>query len=395
MTSSQTNDGRAPVTRRERSDERGRGIFHRSISFGRVQGIEIGANWSWFVVFGLIVWSLAAAVFPDARPGLGDGAYIAMAAIGAVLFFTSLVLHELGHAVVAKREGMEIAGITLWVFGGVAQFKGMFPSAWAEFRIAIAGPLVSVAIGLGCLALGEFAGLPAEADAVVDWLGAINLVLVAFNMLPALPLDGGRVLRSLLWQAMGDFTRATRYAGALGRAFGQAMIFGGALLLLLGGYAGGLWLALIGWFLTIAAAAELSLATIRGAFEGLRVRDAVVHDPACVPVARTLREFVDESFPLGRHAAYPVVDGDQVVGLLPFARVTGVPASKWPSTTVGDAMLPLAEAPTLDADEELAEAAMDLSGGLGRALVTSNGGVIGMISITDVSRMLELRRLGG
>jgi Zn-dependent protease/CBS domain-containing protein len=395
MTTTPAHDSQPTSAPRERTDERGRGVFHRSVSFGRVQGIEIGANWSWFLVFGLIVWSLAAAVFPDARPGLGDGAYVAMAGVGAVLFFTSLVLHELGHAVVAKREGMEIAGITLWVFGGVAQFKGMFPSAWAEFRIAIAGPLVSVAIGLSCLAVGEYAGLPAEADAVVDWLGAINLVLVAFNMLPALPLDGGRVLRSLLWEAMGDFTRATRYAGALGRAFGQAMIFGGAVLLLFGGAAGGLWLALIGWFLTIAAAAELSLATIRGAFEGLYVRDALVRDPACVPATQTLREFVDESFPLSRHAAYPVVENGNVVGLLPFARVTGVPAASWPATRVRDAMLPMADAPTLDADDELAEAAMDLSEGIGRALVTRQGSVVGMISITDVSRMLELRRLGG
>ncbi len=371
------------------------GIFHMSVRFGRVQGIEIGANWSWFVVFGLIIWSLAAAVFPDSSPGLGGGTYIAMATVGAVLFFTSLVLHELGHAIVAKREGMEIAGITLWVFGGVAKFKGMFPSAGAEFRIAIAGPLVSLLIGAACLALGEFAGLPEVADAVVTWLGTINIVLVVFNMLPALPLDGGRVLRSILWQTMHDFTRATRVAGTLGRTIGQLMIAGGVMLLFLTGLAGGLWLALIGWFLVIAATAELSLATIRGAFDGLYVRDAMVHQPACVAATQTLRQFVDESFPISRHAAYPVVADEKVVGLLPFQRVTRVPAARWPTTTVAEVMLPLEQSSTLDADGELSDAAMELSTGLGRALVTRDGETVGMISVTDVSRLLELKRLTG
>jgi Zn-dependent protease len=389
----QKSGGNAGGQNNRRYDEGG-GIFHRSVSFGRVQGIVIGANWSWFVVFGLIVWSLAAVVFPDSRPGLGDGAYIAMAFVGSVLFFTSLVLHELGHAIVAKREGMEIAGITLWVFGGVAQFRGMFPSAAAEFRIAVAGPLVSALIGGFCLALAEFAGLPTTADAVVEWLGMINLVLVAFNMLPALPLDGGRVLRSLLWMSMRDFTRATRYAGALGRTIGQLMIIGGVAMLLFGGYAGGLWIGLIGWFVMIAATAELSLATIRGAFEGLTVGDATVQDPACIASDLTLRRFVDESFPLSRHAAYPVIAGGRVVGLLPFSHVTRVASARWPEMTVADVMIPLEQAPLFEAGDELADAAMELSSGLGRALVTSEGAVTGMISITDVSRMLELRRLG-
>lgn len=378
----------------DRPDTRGEGIFHMSVRFGRVQGIDIGANWSWFVVFGLIVWSLAAAVFPDSSPGQGSGTYVAMAVVGAVLFFTSLLLHELGHAIVAKREGMQIAGITLWVFGGVAQFKGMFPSAGAEFRIAIAGPLVSLAIGSSCLAIGQWAALPETADAVVTWLGTINIILVVFNMMPALPLDGGRVLRSILWGSTHDFTRATRMAGALGRAIGQVMIAGGIVLVLATGAVGGLWFALIGWFLVIAATAELSLATIRGAFAGLHVRDAMVREPACVPATQTVRQFVDESFPLSRNAAYPVVDLNSVVGLLPFQRVASVPAAMWPATTVRELMLPLAGAPRLDADGELADAALELSSGLGRALVTSNGDVVGMISVTDVSRLLELRRLG-
>src|ERR671934_1087550 len=161
-----------------------------SIALGRIAGIRIGINWSWLVVFALITWSLASGVFPSTNPGLSHGTYIAMAIAAAVLFFTSLLLHELGHAVVARREGMEIEGITLWLFGGVARFRGMFPSAGAEFRIAIAGPLVSLLLGVGFVLIALVPGLPRAVDGVVSWLGYINLTLLVFNLIPALPLDG-------------------------------------------------------------------------------------------------------------------------------------------------------------------------------------------------------------
>jgi Zn-dependent protease len=160
-----------------------------NFTLGRVGGIELRINWSWLVVFALIVWSLAAGVFPSQNPGLSDGGYAAMAVAAAFLFFASLLLHELGHARQALREGMEIDGITLWLFGGVAQFKGSFPSAGAEFRIAIAGPLVSLGLGVGFVLLA-LAGLPSAVDGVVAWLGYINLALLVFNLIPALPLDG-------------------------------------------------------------------------------------------------------------------------------------------------------------------------------------------------------------
>src|SRR5918999_3681697 len=152
-----------------------------SIELGRIAGIRIGINWSWLVVFALIVWSLAVQVFPEDGDGLGDGAYFAMAVVAAILFFASLLAHELGHALQARREGMEIEGITLWLFGGVAQFKGSFPSAGAEVRDAAAGPLVSLVLGIGFV-LVALAGLPSAVDGVVAWLGYINLTLLVFNM---------------------------------------------------------------------------------------------------------------------------------------------------------------------------------------------------------------------
>jgi Zn-dependent protease len=191
-----------------------------SFQLGRIAGVRIGLNWSWLVVFALIVWTLAANIFPHHNPGLGDGAYLAMAIAAALLFFASLLLHELGHALLARREGMEIEGITLWLFGGVAKFKGMFPSAGAEFRIAIAGPLVSLALGALFVLIAWVSALPDEIDGVAAWLGYINLLLLALNLLPALPLDGGRVLRSALWQARSDVAWATHVAAMTGRAFG-------------------------------------------------------------------------------------------------------------------------------------------------------------------------------
>ena len=219
-----------------------------SFTLGRIAGVPIGIHWSWLLIFSLIVWSLAAVVFPEMNPGLGDGAYATMAVVAVVLFFSSLLAHELGHATQASREGMEIAGITLWLFGGVAQFRGMFPSAGAEFRIAIAGPIVSLVIGAVALGFALLVSLPSAVDGVAFWIGYINLFLLAFNMIPALPLDGGRVLRSALWAREHDYLRATRTAAAIGQGFGQLMIALGVFAVLVGGAFGGIWLAFIGWF---------------------------------------------------------------------------------------------------------------------------------------------------
>ena len=213
------------------------------MTLGRIAGVRFGVNWSWLVVFALIVWTWATGIFPDQNPGLSKGTYYAMAIVGALFFFGSLLAHELGHAVQARREGMEIDGITLWLFGGVAKFKGMFPSAGAEFRIAIAGPLVSLLLGIAFALAAWGLSLPAAVDGVAFWLGYINLSLLVFNLLPALPLDGGRIFRSALWAARDDFRWATRIASAVGRGFGYLLIAGGLGLLIFQGTFSGAWLA--------------------------------------------------------------------------------------------------------------------------------------------------------
>jgi Zn-dependent protease/CBS domain-containing protein len=362
-----------------------------SITFGRIAGIRVGVHWSWLVVFALITWSLAASVFPAQNPGLSDGTYLAMALAAAILFFASLLLHELGHAVQARREGMEIEGITLWLFGGVAQFRGMFPSAWAEFRIAVAGPAVSLVLGVVFMALARLAALPDAPDGVLFWLGSINITLLVFNLLPALPLDGGRILRSLLWAARDDFRWATRIAAGLGRAFGYGLIGLGIALLVFANAFSGAWLAFLGWFLLGAASAEARWVAVREALDGLRVRDLMASDPVAVSPHLTLGAFMDDVVWPQRYTTYPVVADGRPVGLLPFRRVAEVPRSDWDRRTVSDSMLARADVPVLQPDDLLVDALQELSqDSVGRALVLDDAGrLVGLLSISDLARALE------
>ena len=366
-----------------------------SFTLGRFAGIEVGINWSWLVVFALITWTLSTGIFPTTNPGLERGTYVAMAIAAALLFFLSIVLHEYGHALEARREGMEIEGITLWLFGGVAKFRGMFPSAGAEFRIAIAGPLVSLALGVLFVLAAWAAGLPATVDAVFAWLGYINLTLLVFNLLPALPLDGGRVLCSILWHVKGDFAGATRRAAWIGRAFGYLFIAAGLGLLIFQGTFSGAWLAFIGWFLLQAAAAEDRYVLARQALEGLRVRDLMVRDPVSTRPDVTLGDFMDDVMWARRYASYPVVeDGGRAVGLLPFRCVAEVPRAEWDARRVRDCMLPLERVPRLRPEQEVVDALAELSeGDVRRGLVLEGDRLVGFVSITDLVRALEVGAL--
>ena len=367
-----------------------------SLTLGRIAGVRFGVNWSWLVVFALIVWTLATGIFPDTNEGLSDGTYIAMAIVAAFLFFGSLLAHELGHALQARREGMEIEGITLWLFGGVAKFKGMFPSAGAEFRIAIAGPLVSLVLGLAFALIAWGLGLPAAVDGVAFWLGYINLTLLVFNLLPALPLDGGRIFRSALWAVRGDFAWATRVAAAVGRGFGYLLIAGGIAMLIFQGAFSGAWLAFIGWFLLQAASAEDRYLLARQALRGLRVRDLVVREPVTTRPDLTIAEFMDDIVWKNRHTTYPVTDNGHALGLLPFRRVAEVPRSEWETRKVSDCMVPADQVPVVSEDDELIDAVAELSeGDIHRALVVDGDRFVGLLSATDVARALEIRRAGG
>jgi Zn-dependent protease/CBS domain-containing protein len=367
-------------------------VLSGNISLGRIGGVEVRINWSWLVIFALIVWTLADGVFPSTNPGLSGNTHLAMAIVAALLFVVSILLHELGHAWEARREGLEVDGITLWLFGGVSQFKGGFPSAGAEFRIAIAGPLVSLVLGV-VFVLIAIAGLPSAVDGVAAWLGYINLALLVFNLIPALPLDGGRVLRAALWQSKGDLAWATRVGTDIGRVFGYLFIGLGLAMFIFQGSFSGAWLAFIGWFLLQAATAEARYIATEAALHGLRVRDLMVRDPVTVDGDLTVGQFMDEVARSRRFTTYPVVDGGRPIGLLAFGSVAALPRSEWDSRRVREAMLPLDRVPQLTEDETAIDALTALSSpASNRGLVVENGHLAGLLSITDLTRALELRR---
>lgn len=363
-----------------------------SFRLGRLAGVSVGIHWSWLIGATLIAWSLAAGVFPETNPDHSDATHLAMALVATVVFFVCLLLHELGHAVQARRDGVEIDGITLWVFGGVARFSSELPSAGAELRIALAGPAVSLALGSGGLLLAAALPFPDAVDGVVYWLGSVNLLLLAFNMLPAFPLDGGRVARSLLWMRKADLERATQSAVSLSRGIAQLLIVGGLFLAIFGGAIGGIWLAFIGWFVLNAAEAELALGTTRSALRGLRTAEVMEPSPVTVAPEMTLSRFADDIFFRHRHATYPVASNGEPLGLLPFRAVAAVPRDRWSSRTAADEMIAVdrvvTAAPDEPADELLARLA---SAPVHRALVVDHGRLVGLVSLTDLARLVEMR----
>jgi PDZ domain-containing secreted protein/Zn-dependent protease/CBS domain-containing protein len=367
-----------------------------TFTIARIRGIPIGANWSWLLVFALVVWSLTTALFPQSYPGLGSASYVAMGLIAAGLFFGSILLHELGHAFQALKEGMRIYGITLWLLGGVARFSGTFPSPGAEFRIAIAGPAVSatLAVAFWLAALGGHAlGLPGAVVGVTDYLARINGIVFAFNLVPALPLDGGRVLRSWLWRRLGSFPVATALAARAGTAFGFLLIAVGLLDFFTGvGGAEGLWLLFLGWFLIQAAQGEAQAAALQEALRGLRVSDVMSPDPITVRPDMPLDRFL-ESIVHGRgHTTYPVANGG-VHGLVSLRQAGAVPVAQRSTRTVAQEMWPAERIRVVDPDQPLEDVFDAFSQDPRRVVVVDDGRVVGILSLTDVMRALELERL--
>ena len=364
----------------------------------RVRGIEIGANWSWLLFLAYFVYVLSESVFPATYPNLGRTSYLAMAVVAAVVFFGTLLLHELGHAFRAIKEGMEIDGITLWFFGGVARFKGMFPSAGAEFRIAIAGPLVTVV----CLVVFIVAtwGLeqldaPGQIVGVTDYLAWINGILLGFNMIPALPLDGGRVLRSWLWYRQRNFAVATASAAKAGRAFGGVLVGVGLLGLFTGAGVSSLPFALVGWFLMQAARAEASFAQVRQALDGLYVRDVMTPAPETVAPDTSIEDFIEELAHARGHSTYPVIESGKLIGLVSLRLAVQVSGAERAQRTVRDVMVPLERVPTISPQAEVSEAIEAIQGGPGRAVVVADDRVVGILSGSDIARAIEIERIRG
>ncbi|HEU4481104.1 MAG TPA: site-2 protease family protein, partial [Actinomycetota bacterium] len=365
-----------------------------TFTFIRVRGIPIGAHWTWLFVFGLVVWSLTSSLFPGAYPGLADGTYLAMGVAAGVLFFVSVLLHELGHALQAVRDDMEIEGITLWLLGGVARFRGMFPSPGAEFRIAIAGPVVSVAITafFGLLAfLGGVADLPEPVIGVTEYLWRINGILVAFNLVPALPLDGGRVLRSWLWHRQRSFSAATVSASKAGKAFGFLLVAIGILNTFSGSDSGGLWFVFLGWFLIQAAGAEASMMQVRSTLGDRRVGDVMTTEVRSVAAGETVESFLVDVGPGPRHALYPVTRAGVMIGALSMEQAGAVPVQERAFVRVESVMTPRPDVRVLTPSDPVTSALELFQDEPRRAPVLEAERVVGFLSLSDIAHLLEVQ----
>jgi Zn-dependent protease len=321
-----------------------------SIQLARVFGIRIGVDYSWFLVLFLIIWSLTG-YYEDVAPG--SNAFL-LAVVSALLFFLSILLHELGHAWVALRNGIPILGIDLWLFGGVAKLGKDADSPGVEFRIAAAGPLVTLLIAAMCFALGMAVSSGSDAldsarfsndvtgatTAVLGYLTSINVLLLGFNLIPAFPLDGGRIARAIAWKITGDRNRATRFAARLGRAGGLLMIGGGvALYALTGDLVGGVWLAIIGWFLASAARSAEVQADFAGRIEHLRVSDVMDAEPVAIPEDWSLADAEHQFFLRYGWPWFPVIDASgRLVGVVSREAVESVPAPERGMRRVGSVM---------------------------------------------------------
>jgi Zn-dependent protease len=357
-----------------------------TVSLGRIAGVKVGVNWSALAIVVLIVAGLATGQLPDEYPGRSPVEYVAAALIAAVLFLASLLAHELTHAIVARRNGVEVHSIVLWLLGGVAQLEGEPPTPGADFRIAVVGPLASLVLGVVFGAVGWVAaafGADRLVVGVLVYLAGTNVLLAVFNLIPAAPLDGGRVLRAVLWRRRGNRESAAVTAARAGRVVGFALAGIGLLESLMTGTLNGIWLALVGWFLVSAATAEEQQARMGSRLSGVRVGDVMTRNPVVADGSMTLADFVDRLALTHQFSGYSLVDQDgRLTGLVTLNRVR-------------DIACPPEAVPTTRPDEPLVSLLPRMRGcSDGRAVVLDEyGRVIGIVSSTDVSRAMQLADL--
>lgn len=356
-----------------------------------VMGIPIRLHFSWFIIFGLITWSLSSYYFPEAAPDLPLISYWFKGALAAVLLFASVAFHELAHSYVAQRYRMTIVNITLFVFGGVAQMKEDPPHPRAEFRIALAGPLSSFFLALVFFLLSLSTG--STTQALFSYLARLNLILGAFNLIPGFPMDGGRVLRSILWRRKNDYFSATRIASNVGKKIGLFFIFFG-LFSFFFGFPGGLWLLLIGWFIYTAAQSSYQQATIQETLAGIEVKDVMVRREDLVALSPILmvEEAVNEYFLRYGFGGFPVMDNGKLLGIVTLKEVKNVPRDKWRAVPLSDILVPHDRRWELFLQDDIVKALqMMIQEDKGRIVVTENSTVVGLITRNGIARYVQVK----
>ena len=364
-------------------------MFGKRITLFRLLGFEVHIDASWLILAGLITWSLAAGLFPSLYKGLSSSTYWWMGIAGAVSLFFSIVFHELCHSLVARRFGLPMKGITLFIFGGVAEMDEEPENAKVEFLMAVAGPASSIFLGFVFLALSELGtavGWPVPVSGILAYLMLVNFLLAGFNLLPAFPLDGGRVLRSALWKWKDDLRWATRIASQIGAGFGIAlMIVGGANVLFFGNIVGGIWWALIGLFLKGASQASYRQIIVRRALEGEKVSALMKREVVTVPSVISVEELVEEYFYKYHFKMFPVVEEGKLAGCVTTRQLKEIPRSEWRNRSVGEITTQcsreIAVAPDLDVTRCLS--LMNRTDN-SRLIVIDKDRLVGVITLKDI-----------
>lgn len=367
-------------------------MFTQSVRLGRILGIPVGVNYSWFIIFALITVTLGgqfAYVYPE---WLTTVHYIA-GIITSLLFFLSVLLHELGHSFAAKQKGIKVRAITLFIFGGVAQITREPDRPMTEFYIAIMGPVVSIALaGLFWVLSVVFQPISEVVVAITQWLARINFILVVFNMIPGFPLDGGRVFRAIVWFYVESYEQATKIASGVGQAVAYVFILGGIFLIVGGYWINGLWIAFIGWFLLTAAQQVAQYVTLKSALRGIKSRDVMQTDCPRVSAQTTVSALIDEYlFRTGRRA-FLVIDRDSLAGLVTLHQIKQLPRDAWHQTTLGDIMTPISELHWVYPDTDITEV-LDIMNAedVNQIPVLSNGKLEGIIGRDHLLQVVQTR----
>ena len=365
-----------------------------SFRLGKVFGIEISIHVSWLLIVVLLTWSLATSWFPTLYKSWTPATYWIVSLLAVLLLFASVLAHELAHSLVARRRGLPVKNITLYIFGGVSNIEQEPKSPGVEFQMSFVGPLTNLLIGgLSYLLLMVLRGGPSELVAILRTLAVLNLLLGIFNLVPAFPLDGGRVLRSIVWKISGNVRTATRVATIAGQVIAYLLIFVGFYLVFGGDIIDGVWFGLIGWFLLNGAQSANSQATLEAVFKGVTVGEVMNTSPNMVPANISLQKLVDELLlPHGWRSAF-VIQGEFLAGLITLGDIRHIPREEWAQTPVGLAMTPLERLHTVTALQSLNEVLPLMVGrDVNQVPVVADGRLVGVLSREDIMRFVEIRR---
>jgi len=372
-------------------------MLRGGIPIGKAFGIQLRLHYSWFFIFALVTWALAASYFPYTYPSWSLSARIAAGLITSVLFFGSVLVHELMHSIVSQRQGVPVQSITLFFLGGVSQITSEPKQPGDEFRMAIVGPLSSLVIG-GILLGAYYQWRSVDTFAVqfimaiAYWLGFINVFLGVFNLIPGFPLDGGRVLRSLIWWRSRNLTSATRIASNVGRAVGFILIFIGIWFVFTGNWFNGIWLALIGWFLESAAVGSYQQLLMQEMLKGHVASEVMSTDCAVVPPDMTIDRLVNGNVLTSGRRCFPVGSGSEIMGLMTLHNVKEVPRDRWTTETVKEAMTPFDKLKWVRPDEELSSVLRILTeDNINQVPVVQDNKIIGMVSRENLLNFVHVR----